>query len=160
MSRYQSYTIFFLFCLLMGIAVVNVNLADADPKEIAELRDEINSLEWELHDLEASLAKAEADKADAAVHLDFLDDRIGKVSRQIAGAYEGLMAAENDAQREAWNDLITDLQKRLEFLEADYCCTTYTIYMLGLDIETLNDEIDAVEESLAVANARLAELLD
>ena len=158
MKCYRVYTLFFLYPLLMGLAVVNI--ADADPKEIAELRAEIASLEWELDTLEESLEKAEADKAAAAVHLDVLDDRIGKISRQIAAAYDGFMAAENDAEREAWNDLLTVLQKRREWLENEYDCTTYNIYMYGIDIESLNDEIETVEASLAVANARLAELLD
>ena len=61
MSRYQTYTIFFLLSLLMGITVVNMETY-ADPKEIAALRAEIASLEWELHVLEKSLEKAEADK--------------------------------------------------------------------------------------------------
>ena len=158
MKRYRVYTLFFLFPLLIGLAVVNI--ADADPKEIAKLRAEIDSLEWELHTLEESLEKAEAEKANAVIYLEFLDIRIGELTRQIAEAYDGLMAAENDAEREVWTDLMTDLQKRREFLENEYYWTSYTIYMLEFDIETLNDDIESVEESLAVARARLAELLN
>lgn len=158
MKRYRVYTLFFLFPLLIGLAVVNI--ADADPKEIAKLRAEIDSLEWELHTLEESLEKAEAEKANAVIYLEFLDIRIGELTRQIAEAYDGLMAAENDAEREVWTDLMTDLQKRREFLENESYWTSYTIYMLEFDIETLNDDIESVEESLAVARARLAELLN
>ncbi len=158
MKRYRVYTLFFLFPLLMVLAVVNI--ADADPKEIAKLHAEINSLEWELHTLEKSLEKAEAEKANAVIYLDFLDIRISELTRQIAEAYDGLMAAENDAEREVWTDFMTVLQKRREFLENEYDCTTYTIAMLAYDIESLNSEIESVEERLAVAYARLAELLD
>ena len=158
MSRYQTYTIFFFLTLLMGIAVVNI--ADADPQEIAALRAEIASLKRELHDLENSLAKAETEKAAETEALNRLSWSIDEVSRAIAAAFEGLMAAANDAEREAWRDLITVLQKRLAVLEHDYYWTSYTIYMLELTIDSLNDDIDAVEESLAVAYARLAELLD
>ena len=158
MKRYRVYTLFFLFPLLIGLAVVNI--ADADPKEIAKLRAEIDSLEWELHTLEESLEKAEAEKANAVIYLEFLDIRIGELTRQIAEAYDGLMAAENDAEREDWRDLMTVLQKRREFLENEYDCTTYTLAMLAYDIESLSSEIESVEERLAVAYARLAELLD
>lgn len=157
MSRYPSYTLFFLLPVLIVLAVVPV--ADADPEEIAQLRAEIASLEDQLHWLNESLETAESELADADAYLAFIEDRLGKVGGEIATAYEGLMAAENEVQRELWRALLTILQNHQEWLENEYDCTTYTLAMLAYDIERLNDDIESVEASLAVAYARLSELL-
>ena len=158
MSRDRVYTIFFFLAVLMGLAIVLV--ADADPEEIAKLRAEIASLTHQLHWLNKSLETAESELAAAAADLAFLEDRRGKVGGEIATAYEGLMAADNDVERELWSALLTILQNHQEWVENEYYWTSYTIYMLEFDIESLNDEIEFVEASLAVANARLAELLE
>lgn len=176
MKRYTAYSLFFFLTLLLGIAVVSI--ADADPevnpppdavdpivdraKELLRvlLHHKINSLAFELHELEASLAKAETDKAAETASLDSLTFRIANILLDIDAAYEGLMTAANDAEREDWSALIAVLQKRLAVVEDDYYWTDYTLYMLDLEIDSLNSQIDSVEARLAVARARLAQLDD
>ena len=66
MKRYTAYSLFFFLTLLMGIAVVSI--ADADPEEIAALRQEIASLESELDSLYYSLTKAKSSMRKSYVH--------------------------------------------------------------------------------------------